>query len=59
MAAHTPLSKCSNKPVSSSSLTNNKHFKLGASPFTETNGYNLTAKKASQSIQNKQLSGEA
>ena len=59
MDAHAPLSKCSNKPVSSSSLINDKHLKLGALPFIENNEYKLTAKKASQCLQNKQLSGEA
>lgn len=59
MAVYTPLSKCGNKPVRSSSFINDKHFKLGALPFTENNAYNLTAKKASQCIQNKQLSGKA
>lgn len=50
MDAYTPLSKCSNKPVSSSSLINDKDLKLGALPFTENNEYKLTATEESQCI---------
>jgi len=59
MDAYTPLSTCSNNTMNSSSLLNDKRFKLGALPSTENNKYNLTAKKASPCIQSKQLSGEA
>lgn len=37
MDTYTPSSKCSEKPVGSSDLINDKHLKLGVLPFTENN----------------------
>lgn len=44
MDPYTTSSKCSEKPVGSSGLINDKRLKLGVLPFTENNKHKLPVK---------------